>query len=224
MTFDELKQAILDSSWKSGLCEEYHTVKIATNYQELIDATIPLFLYGWTKGIVNTAILDEVDNDLLQANGIYYNRTGVVPEPTIPKAWFDGNDIYIIGGDPIVSFNGLLKNKLTVVSSNPIINVNDTAYLRLEAYNTQGTLNSAVNAVSHSTIMNRDASAFVVNIEGDAAVFLDYYSQLILTIGDDARVKLFSEKNSLTTVNIESTDLRIFAIASGKSQINYYES
>lgn len=223
MTFEEVRQAILDASWKGGMCEEYHSVKIASTWQELIDATITLLIYGWTKGIVNTTILDELDDTLLVQNGIYYNKTGAITDATIPKSWFDGLDLYVIGGDPIIEFNGSLKNRITVVESAPTITVGENAYLRIEGYNMQGTINANDNSVLQATIENRTAYGLAMNINSEASIFLDYKATLTLTIGIDGKAKLFSEKNSSTTVNVESTDLRIFAITSGKSVVNYVE-
>lgn len=223
MTFEEVRQAILDASWKGGMCEEYHSVKIASTWQELIDATITLFIYGWTKGIVNTTILDEVDDTLLMDNGIFYNKTGAITlPPANPKTWFDGLDIYIVGGDPSIEFTGVQKNRLIVVESNPTITVKDDAYLTIEAFNLQGTINAQDNSVLQATIENRTANSVTANIDSEASIFLDYKATLTLNIGSVGRAKLFSEKNSSTTVNLESSDLRIFAITSGKSSINYY--
>lgn len=223
MTFDELKATILLRSRPGGLCEEYHSVKISTTYQELIYACMTLFAYGWKKGIVDTDILDEFDNDLLQENGIYYNRTGVVPEPITPHAYFDGNEIWIINGDPEISFNGLLKNKLTIINADPQINVNDTTFVKLYTYNSAATIDVAIDAVIDATLENKNNEHITFNLEGHAGIQADFTTDLEINFGVDAYAKVFSQKNSLTTVNIESTDLRIFALPTGKSVINYYE-
>lgn len=211
MTFSELKTFILDKSKRGGLCEDFHNVYVATDYNQLISATKPLFIYGWRGGIVNTDILDEVDDSYLVAHGILYNKTGI---QTV-----SGNMV-CVGGTPNLTYTGTTKNKINVIQSNPTITV-DGPYLEAKVFNSQGTFN--IDSVAEIYSDNFDNQLVTVNAEGYVSIFADHKSNLAVNFGIDAFVKLFMRKNSLAEVSIESTDLRIFAIASDKSQINYLE-
>ena len=223
MTFDALKSAILLEARRGGMCEPYHSVKVATTYQELIEATTDLFMYGWKNGIVNDSILDEFDDSLLLSNGIYYNKYGAVPAPTIPMLYYDahGYEVICVGGSPIISYSGLYKYKVTAANSNVTIHLADDCYLMLDAFNCTGALYANDNTVANVNLQNRNEEEFFAEIKSEATIYSDFSTKLTLNIGPLGFTKLFSSKKSDNIVNIGIDDSRIFAITSQQSKITY---
>ena len=222
MTFDELKIAILTAARKGGMCEEYHDVKIATTYQELIDATIAIFLYGWKNGIVNYTILDEIGSSLLTDNGIFYNKTGYMSEPPLAKRFFDGYEIIIIGGSPIIYLEGSAKYKITsIAAATPTITLEEDVYVEINTYDSYLDINLNGSSVGNITLENNNNEVVNLNVESDASVICDKKTQLNLHIGTTGFVKLFSAKKSSTNVDLLIDDSRIFAINTNQSTINY---
>jgi hypothetical protein len=71
LTFDGLKAALLTTQRTFGVCDGYINAMRAKDYQELIDAGIPVLVTAYKSGVVTDALLAEVDEALLNQNGIY---------------------------------------------------------------------------------------------------------------------------------------------------------
>lgn len=221
MTFTELKTEILLRARKGGMCPEYHTVKLAANYQALITACIPLFLYGWKNDIMDDALLSEFDTDLLEDNGVYHNKTGAVVAPIIPFTYYDGYELIAVGGTPTISFTGNLKYKLTVVACQPVIETHANTYLELNVYDALSDISVYDNSTANIVLENTEADPIAILVEADASIVNDRNTHLELSIGSVGFAKLFGGKKSLANVDLGIDDIRIFAIASQQSTINF---
>lgn len=78
LSFDGLKAQILANARQYGVCPEYWDIMRSANYEELVFAGVPRLVYAYRSGIVTDAMLGEVDELLLNENGIYSTSASIV--------------------------------------------------------------------------------------------------------------------------------------------------
>jgi hypothetical protein len=176
--FDITKYDLLANARQYGVCEGYHELMRATDYQMLIDAAIPLLVYGYRSGILTDAILAGVDEALLNENGIY-TTNAVITNP-LTEIFVLKNAVVGITVD-----NGERHNVNVMGTGIATIIISGNSFCTIKTYQ-QGFADVTLNDTSAACIetMQSSIANVVANNDATGDIASNGDSQLNLTFND----------------------------------------
>lgn len=128
LTFAQLKQAIIDNTKPTEICEALQETILATNENELIDSGLPIAAWVYRSEIVTDVLLAEFNQANLNAKGVYSSGVVTINDPAI--------DIVVMGATDItVNLTGTIRRKITVLGGALLaVNLSGNAYAEIKAY------------------------------------------------------------------------------------------
>ena len=222
MTFTEVKNLILSRVNRREFCDMYAEVNATTNYEGLIWTALSLFQWAWKTGIVDTGILDEIPDADLIAQGIYYNKTGVLtPAPTKPYTYKEKFEIWVIGGNPDITVNDLIK--INCYSTQAIITSGSNAYVEIVSYDSPTAITSKDNSIINASIRNNNAEVALINIQDNSKMFIEILTLTVIQLDRNSNGIgiLNAYDNSVANIIFSEDENILHSNAYQKAQINY---
>lgn len=179
MTFDQLKSAFLANARPLEFCKSYHDAVITTDINSLILSNIDIAIWLYTAGIVTDDLLSNIDQSVLNANGIYSSGTFNILNPV--------GKVYVLGNATVsLTANGNNATELHALGTGVVnIALADNGFCELGAYLSS---NVVVNATDNSTIclstFENSNVAATLNNTSSAFMILNWLSALNL-VGND---------------------------------------
>lgn len=174
MALSDTIATIVSRSKRVEICDTLHDVQNALTEEELIQAALPLWVYGYQAGVVDDALLaSDFTEATLNANGIYTTGTFTIDDPE--------NEVYIMRDAVVtINLNNSSNQKINVMGGgNLILVANDTSYATVKAYdasvlditiNDDAMVNLEIRDTSESTVVQNNNSVFHLISHSDSEV------------------------------------------------------
>ncbi len=223
MTFIELRDLLVQEASEAEVTFLWEELAETTTYAELIHVCISAFDCAWKRRILTTDILDEIPDADLVAAGIYYNKTGVLTLPTIPYHFFEGYELFVVGGSPVITLVDD-RQKVNIYSGNATVITQGTAFLDLSLYNSTCDLTAQDQSFVRANFRNLDSQVVTLDVEDDAKVYIKSEAYTVLNI-DSVSATSFTKINqyAFASTNVafgEDTSI-LNIIRYQQSEINY---
>src|SRR5438552_2489127 len=136
-TFQQLKSAFLANARPKEFCKGFHDAQIATDQNSLILSNIDAAIWLYSSGVVTDSLLSQLDQNILNANGIYSSGTFNLTNPT--------GKIYVLGNAQVsLTANGNNATELHALGTGAVnITLANNGFCEMGAY-----LNAAVNVTA----------------------------------------------------------------------------
>lgn len=174
MTFNQIKQAILDKAKLADVCGVYQDILIATTEPEIITAGLPLLEWAYRTGVIDDTIVDEFDEPTLNANGVYRTGTHFITNPTL--------DLYFLGDSSAqITLNG--DNRAKIFSNTTgLINetLNDNSFIVNKIFSGGFNLVQNNNSISCNEFTNTSGATIFTN--NDSVCHMKCYDGVTLTV------------------------------------------
>lgn len=218
MTFDELKQAILNNTKKAEICPDYQTALLATDYPSLIAAGIDLLIWCYQNNIVTDDLITEFPEADLNAAGIYSTGTIELDDPD--------KDIYVIKDATLtINLSGNSSRKIWGMGSSVLaLNMADNSYAEVKTYNSHNATHSINGNASH-ILTATDQSVNNVTAQDSAVthIFANGLSDVAYTGKDTSHANLKALVKSTITVDSVDSSATIDTSSSGNATITLPE-
>ncbi|MCZ2085377.1 MAG: hypothetical protein LC112_14005 [Flavobacteriales bacterium] len=213
MTFNELKQEILNRAKLQDVCGTYQDILIAPNEAQLVAVSLPLLEWAYRSGIVDDTLINEVSNSTLEDNGIYRSGTHSLSNPS--------GVIYILGNSNVdIEMTG--NSKCTFyIQTTGVVNIiaHDNSYSIVKMFSGTLTLTTNDNSIGCVEMRNSQTSNFTTN--NTSVVHIKCYESNILNINtnNDSFIKLQGFFDSITYGN-EASSIPVDAMMAQKAIYN----
>jgi len=192
MDFNQLKQALLAQAKLADVCGAYQDILIANNESEIIVAGLPLLDWAYRTGILTDDLLNEFDESLLNANGVYRTGTHYLEAPTM--------DLYFLGdSNAQIIMVGSGRCKVFSVTTGTITEIlNGQSYVINRVYS--GGFNLTQNDDSISCNEFKNINGGVINTKNNSVCHMKCYDGAIMNIetNNDSFLKVQGFFNSIT--------------------------
>jgi len=203
MTFDEVKEEILNRSRIYDLCPAFHDVAIATSYADIIAIGNDLLIWAYQKGVLDDTLLAEFPTVDINAAGVYITGTPTLSNPS--------GDLFFLGNtDATVTMSGNAKCKINVAgSANITLTQEDTSYVQLRTYgNATSSITISDTAIFCLFSNNSSSNVLTANDNTVSHIIAMNTSNAVITGNNDAYINIKARFHS--TVEYMQNDSSTF--------------